>query len=93
MTKEQPLHQKILAPGTTVMTVITNVCERLLAPKGADYPETTLPVCLAGWGHRRERLAWRGPDDSSGLQWAGRVLWFTLSLWGFSWTEATAIHG
>ena len=43
---------------------ITNVCECLLAPKGADHPETTFPVCLAGRGHPREQLAWRGPDDS-----------------------------
>ena len=39
--------------------------------------------------------SWLGEAQTtaSGLQWAGRVLWFTLSLWGFSWTEATAIHG
>ena len=58
---------------------ITNACERLLAPKGADHPEMTFPVCLAGQGHPREQLAWRGPDDSVWLS-VGRLCAVVYSL-------------
>ena len=38
--------------------------------------------------------SWLGEAQTTafGFQWADYALWFTLSLWGFSWTEATAIY-